>query len=361
VDKLSADSQRQQRIDELAQRGGGKVTNDAERDIVTKAYEAQQGEVKLTSDERLKRIGSYLRFQGASADEVAQVQQLYEDKGIVSAPPVADTTFATPVALDGNVIRLPDVFVSAQRRGEYLGNSVDVTMIGAGELVQEFGKKIEENPVAKYALMGLDIAAGPAAFAIRQGIDHSFIGDAIRNGQEAFVEHVGGKLSGVGYSDSESLSGGVGGLTLLMMGAQGFVGGVKNVVNTLEQVASRGSLRKALGLATGAPYQANHLIPVAVARDSPAIQHLMEQGLFDLNRKENGIALPNNAKLAEELGMPYHSGSHDNYSGVVGDGLIKIDRDFSLGKLNNQQLITRVKALQDEMREYLSSLKGRLN
>jgi hypothetical protein len=354
---------------ELAKRANVDLNNSDHAHTILKTLEAQQGQVPLSAQERLNRISDYLKLAGATDDVVAQARQAYIGSGVILGLPTTekllrDTSIETQLPEDPSIPRLRPIIVTANRSDQspsFISSDVDITLVGTGQLVEKFGKFVDDNPVAKYTLMGLDIAAGPAAYAVRQAVEHSRIGEAIRDGQEAFVGYIGDKLSAVGFTAQEGNSGGVGAMTLLTVGAQGFTSGIKSINHTIEQIAARRSLREALGLAKGAPFQAHHLIPVAVARTSPAIQHLIDKGLYNINHKGNGMALPNNAKLAEELGMPYHSGSHDKYSAVVSDKIREIDRDFRAGKLTDQQLLTRVINFQDHMRAHVSKLKGRLN
>jgi hypothetical protein len=79
------------------------------------------------------------------------------------------------------------------------------------------------------------------------------------------------------------------------------------------RISKPGKLRKVLG--TGPNHEAHHLIPDAVARDNPLAQMARERGVWDIDRKPNGISLPANAEgLAETPDLPLHSGSHREWS-----------------------------------------------
>ncbi len=119
------------------------------------------------------------------------------------------------------------------------------------------------------------------------------------------------------------------------------------------------NLRKTLGLNDSA-YQAHHLVPYAIARDSEAIMFAVKNKLYDINRKENGIALPKSKELAVEVGLPQHSGSHGNYSAEVKAMVNKLDADFALGRLSQTQLMARIADIESRARATVLLTSGRL-
>ena len=54
-----------------------------------------------------------------------------------------------------------------------LSGAIDV-VVGVGKTVNYIGEQIEKRPILKWALVGLDVAAGPVAFAVRTGLGKVF-------------------------------------------------------------------------------------------------------------------------------------------------------------------------------------------
>ena len=124
---------------------------------------------------------------------------------------------------------------------------VDSFMQGTGGLVRGFGEVLQDNPVARYALEGLDFAGGPALYLARKALTNlTPAGELIEEVQQKAVGTISGKMTSTGYGETDSINGGVGGLTLISLA----VGGVSSTLGRLEAVQGvlgnlRGKVSKA--------------------------------------------------------------------------------------------------------------------
>ncbi len=92
-------------------------------------------------------------------------------------------------------------------------------------------------------------------------------------------------------------------------------------------------LRRNMKADSGAPlpdgYQAHHLIPCETLC-SPKVASLIETSGFDINSADNGIGLPSTEEgslaTAAASPLPYHSSSHDFYTGYI-QGQLEISYD----------------------------------
>ena len=82
-------------------------------------------------------------------------------------------------------------------------------------------------------------------------------------------------------------------------------------------------LAKRLGIYPGSGMQAHHIIPVQL-REHPVLNKIS----FDLDRFDNGIALPNSSRISSDL--PVHRGYHSEYNNAVRRDLDKIPLDLSI-------------------------------
>lgn len=105
-------------------------------------------------------------------------------------------------------------------------------------------------------------------------------------------------------------------------------------------------------------YQAHHRILSSLARDSEALQHLARNGLYDVNRATNGLALPGDEFLALADNLPLQKGFHGpEYRRAVSDGLDRLEAAFQRGA-SDASLLRRVEMLENSLVDRL--LKGEL-
>ena len=96
---------------------------------------------------------------------------------------------------------------------------------------------------------------------------------------------------------------------------------------------NRQELRNNLNLGRGDPYQGNHIIPCELGvggRNTMDLLRIAETGgTFRMNAASNGIGLPTDAASSEEIGVPYHMGSHDNYTAQVYRLILKVTQGLA--------------------------------
>jgi A nuclease family of the HNH/ENDO VII superfamily with conserved AHH len=120
------------------------------------------------------------------------------------------------------------------------------------------------------------------------------------------------------------------------------------------------TLAKALG---GVPegYQAHHLVMSSIAKDSPALQHLAKQGLYDVNRAGNGLALPGSEFLALADDLPLHRGFHGSSYRVLVDSELKpLNNAFERG-VSDAALMRQVGRIEANIQQQLLSGNVYLN
>lgn len=115
-----------------------------------------------------------------------------------------------------------------------------------------------------------------------------------------------------------------------------------------------------IGLVNGDGLSAHHFITHEAAKGSEAIQYLIEKRLYNLHNEKNGIALPRDSFMAQELGLPQHIGSHPQYSKKAKAIVEQLDIDFRTGTFSDTQLLERVNAIQDQMRSIVVNSSGKL-
>lgn len=93
--------------------------------------------------------------------------------------------------------------------------------------------------------------------------------------------------------------------------------------------------KTSLGGKVGDQMQAHHLIPNQL-RNDPFVQRAMAGG-WDHDAAYNGILLPDNPTLANSRAVPYHVGSHSNYTNLVQNELNRLERQAITHGWTNQQ------------------------
>ncbi len=210
------------------------------------------------SDARHEELTNHaINKAGLSTAQAAEVRNALRVGSLLSEAP------SGPVLPSPNLIVVLDrVEISGSAsplRGPALGTyAVDNLAIGAGDVAQYVAKNIGERPWLQVALTVLDVAAGPVAFAVREAISASVIGDKLREAQEFVQETISGRFSAMGYGDDEAFSGGVGAMSILGVtvgSARQAIGNVRSVVAKRNHHGAGGRLDpsyvKELGLPAG--------------------------------------------------------------------------------------------------------------
>ena len=124
---------------------------------------------------------------------------------------------------------------------------------------------------------------------------------------------------------------------------------------------SASALSKNMGAGLSEGYQSHHLVLTSLAKDSSALRHLANEGLYDVNRASNGIRLPSNDFLALSNDLPLHRGFHGpEYRLAVRNQLDRLDAAYDAG-LSNSQLLQRVSRIEQSLARDLVDGKLWLN
>lgn len=175
---------------------------------------------------------SYLGlFSGMSEDLVNETMKPFRAEGLFSkaiALPNVQSTVESSEAL-GRLAPIMVVAKISQPFQPFLATTqLDDMTVGVGRVVERLGQAIESNPIAKLGLMVLNVAAGPAAFAVRQAVSMAELGRIIERGQEQALNYLVNSFDLAGYGGAESASGAIGTMALgsaLLSGATKAVGG----------------------------------------------------------------------------------------------------------------------------------------
>jgi Pretoxin HINT domain/A nuclease family of the HNH/ENDO VII superfamily with conserved AHH len=133
------------------------------------------------------------------------------------------------------------------------------------------------------------------------------------------------------------------------------------VHNTCGGSLERGDINK--NITGGVPdgYRGHHLIPVTVAQDFPVMQHAAKNLGYDINRTNNGIALPGSPQESLATGLPYHGGRHiPEYTDLAKERLQQLQIRYDQGLVTDENLVNEIKAVEDSMRSDLLSDQVRL-
>lgn len=223
--------EQQARVMNLAGRVGADINDPNALNVLIRAGETYSDKY-LSREEISSRTADYLRLGGASDSEVQEVLDLYsrnkifEPQGVVSIEQVADgESYATEL--------------QAPRQAAFGSAYVDDALVGAGAVLDTIGKTIDANPIAKYALIGLDVAAGPVAYAVRETLDRTFIGDVRRAAEDRVGDYASDKLSSVGRSQEQADYGGAGAVGLLSLVGGGAVAALAKATKVLRASAQK--------------------------------------------------------------------------------------------------------------------------
>ena len=264
----------------------------------------------LSSSEVLRRTNNYQRLLGATDDQIVQINSAYAQAGITKVGHVE-------VNLQGAISDPMQSGVEAgldNRPGAFLGSrSVDSAVVGIGNVLERFSGYVDSNPIAKYALEGLDIASGPAIYAVRKLTP---VGDLATAAIGKISDVFAGGFQQAGRSLEDSQAGGVGGASILVMGATGFGGLTKGVDGLIASFRTAKASSKVLGEALEAagalrPVEsaAHHVVAGGAEAAAPA-RAVLKRFDIGINDAENGVFLPANLSSQNPAGSAVHSTLH---------------------------------------------------
>ncbi|MBN9474025.1 MAG: LysM peptidoglycan-binding domain-containing protein, partial [Burkholderiales bacterium] len=239
----ASDLRTMQRLGERA--GISSWEDPAKLQILAKASWAQGAQGHWYSpEERAGITASYLGlFSGMSEDRVNETIRLFRAEGLFSdltTRTVPRNVVASTQGPDTTqefssipTFYLPETSVVGQIPKPFLlARALDDMTVGAGRVVEQLGQAIESNPIAKAGLMALDVAAGPAAFAVRQAVSMTELGRIIERGQEQALGYLVGRFDLAGYDGAESGSGAIGAMAL----GSALLGGATKAVGDLARL-----------------------------------------------------------------------------------------------------------------------------
>jgi len=224
----SLPSDQRRHIQDLAMRTGADLSDPNMADRIQKISELKFAVGQdLSRDEVFGRTSDFLRLRGATDYQIREVGNIYAEKRILP--------------LIGNVEARWNVGQTdsdtATRQKTFVGKYVDNAMVGTGDVLSTFGEYVESNPVAKYALEGLDIVTGPAAYALR---NFTPVGAVLKSAQSEVTGFISDKLESVGRTQTEAQYGGVGGMAMLSVGGAGLTGTFKSIAVAIDDFRSAG-------------------------------------------------------------------------------------------------------------------------
>jgi len=237
--------------------------------------------------------------------------------------------------------------------------ALDEMVIGAGEVAAHITKFIDDKPYLKYGLVALDVAAGPAAFAVREMIAASPVGQALEQGQEKVFSFIEKQYKSVGRSDVQSTQAAGGAVTLGTLG----VGGAVAALRALKKVDFNTNLEGKLRAQFKADYdnwaasmndprlvalpgdQRHHIFPLTDRSNGldKAAQKIDTWGININDPVLNGVALPNTSKSPNPYNKVTHNKTQTNvYKRYVATQILEAktpeQATFFLNKLRNDLL-----------------------
>jgi len=269
-------SDQRRHIQDLAMRTGVDLSNPEMADRLQKISELRFAAGQdLSRDEVLNRTSDFLRLRGATDEQINQVGDIYANNKVLPLAGNVEARWNTNLS-DGD---------TATRLRTFIGKYVDNSMVGTGNVLTTFGEYVESNPIAKYAIEGLDIVTGPAAYALR---NFTPVGDLMQAAQGKVTSYISGGLEDVGRTQTDAQYGGVGGTALLSVGAGGFAGMVKGVGNSLDIFKTKQLLPGEGNVATykelvAAGSKGDNITPHHI----PSAKHMAKYGVS----KDDGIAI----------------------------------------------------------------------
>lgn len=146
-----------------------------------------------------------------------------------------------------------------------------------------------------------------------------------------------------------------------------FTGQSLSTAERVTGVISFGRVAKALGMASrldrnlggkvGDGLQAHHLIPQELFRTDPALKRAVRGG-FDMDASYNGLLIPTTASDSLSMGMPFHRGSHPNYTQSVQRELYQLQTRSLIEGWSDARVAQEVRALAGKLAHEIQSKGG---
>jgi hypothetical protein len=251
----------QSSIEALAAKHGFDLSQPGVEDSVRDLYRHQQGQTPLSPTQLRAALATSWSSTGASAEQVAENLAIYDRAGftadrtpIVEAGPLSLVRDDSPtasqiarelarqeIAADASSDSLAS---SGYAVGSALGRSPGlVSMLAtSGRVLTDVGGFIADRGWLKLSLEGLEIAAGPALYAVRKGLDYA-VGDKLRALAGRFNDGMvaGIALSPGGFSEDDSVNAALGGTFFAAMSTGAVKSSVEglNLVRSLDKFGSR--------------------------------------------------------------------------------------------------------------------------
>ncbi|WP_333682216.1 hypothetical protein [Dyella sp.] len=229
-------------MDNLARYAGkdpGQLSN-AQLNVLAQAAETSTAAGQhLSNAELIGRTDAYLAdIVGLNSAQRDDIFGLYNEANLFGTVTVgtpqrtglfvqASEAFAN--AANGELLFGTDTAIysaSSQERGSWLSRPLDTALIGTGSAARAIADQIDSKPWLKFGLVGLEVAAGPAKFAVSQTLQATGITDFI---SDRVIGYVGGNLASVGYEDPQAVNGGIGAMALTSLAATGTFGLAKRI------------------------------------------------------------------------------------------------------------------------------------
>jgi len=128
----------------------------------------------------------------------------------------------------------------------------------------------------------------------------------------------------------------------------------RNISNTL----SLKNQMSAAGIDIPDGYAAHHAIPVAVAEKSEALKYAAKKLGYDIENSNNGIALPTDPEVAQQVGLPVHNGKHtDVYNDYVLEQLKQLDEWWLSGAddVTEMELFNKIYEIENKIKADLQA------
>ncbi|MCK9383370.1 MAG: hypothetical protein M0Q15_01850 [Nevskia sp.] len=223
----------------LAQQLGQDSNGASANPTLLKIIASRRGEVDPA--EQASLVSDFLSQKGADEEQIASVLKTLRQNYIL--PLDTDVSAAERSAPDNQSTGTSDLGrISIDGNftgpGGSFGQDLDALQIGAGRIFESVGVAIEDNPLAKYTLIGLDIASGPALYALRETISASPIGEFQRGLEDRAANFFAARLEDKGFDREESRVGAGGAVGILNIAAGGLAVAVKSFGSVLRRLRS---------------------------------------------------------------------------------------------------------------------------
>lgn len=188
-------------------------------------------------------------------------------------------------------------------------------------------REIDERPALKWGLVGVQIAAGPATYAIGQAIEHSPLGEFIDSAMGWVNDQFAGRFKDAGYDDATAYGGAAGSTTLgtLLIGAS-----TTKLIQTSKGLNTVSKLRAEWtaewdrlaktdrNFVVPQGFERHHVLPLSHERAADARAQMAAWDLDINDPKLNGIALPGHKVPATQGGpIPHQATQNEDYARYV--------------------------------------------